>query len=52
MDDDNDPSAVSGRTPFCRDVDAKVAGNGPTDRAVIQFSHSRLAADSTLLTLS
>lgn len=52
MDNDNDPSAVSGRAPFCRDVDAEVAGDGPTDMAVIQFSRSHFAADSALPMLS
>lgn len=48
VDNDDDPSAVSGRAPFRRDIDAEVAGDGPGDRAVLQFSHGLLAAGGAL----
>ena len=48
MDDDDDPSEVLGCVPLCRDIDAKVAGDGPIDRAVSQFSRGCLAAGDAL----
>ncbi|XP_069729720.1 anaphase-promoting complex subunit 2-like [Phaenicophaeus curvirostris] len=38
-------------TTFCRDINAKVAGDGSVDRAVILFSCSLLAASGALLLL-
>jgi len=48
MDDDNDPSTVSGCARFCRDTDAEVAGDGSIDRAVVQFLRGLLAAGGAL----
>lgn len=51
VDKDDDPLAVPGCALFCRDISVKVAGNGPTDLAVLQLFHSLLAAGRALLVL-
>lgn len=48
MDNDDNPSTVSGCTPFCRDINAEVTGDGSKDRAGVQFSCGLLAADGAL----
>ena len=48
VDDDADPSTVSGCACFCRDTDAEVAGDGSIDRAVVQLPRGLLAAGGAL----